>query len=125
MRAGAVETLVATVAEAGSGARGAGARPVPARDLGLQVEELDADLTKKFKLGKDEDGLVVTEVAKGSPAATAGLRPGDLVREVNRRTVGSVDGYRRALRSEDPGVPDVLLIKRGDSFFYVALKPKT
>jgi serine protease Do len=125
LRAGAVETLVAMVGEAGPGARAGGMTPVPARDLGLQVEDLDVELGKKYKLGKDEDGVVVTEVAKGGPAATAGLRPGDLVREVNRRAVVSVDGYRRSLHRDDPGVPDVFLIKRGDGFFYVALKPKT
>ncbi len=125
IRGSAELTLLVSVAEAGSGPGGAGAAPVPARDLGLHVEDLDADLAKKFKLGRDEEGLVVTEVAKGSPAATAGLRPGDLVREVNRKAVDSVEGYRRALRVEDPGVPDVLLLKRGDSYFYVTLKPKT
>jgi serine protease Do len=125
LRAGTVETLVAMVGEAGGGGRPGGPAAVPARDLGLQVEELDVELGKKYKLGKDEDGIVVTEVAKGGPAATAGLRPGDLVREVNRRAVSSVDGYRRSLHRDDPGVPDVFLIKRGESFFYVALKPKT
>ena len=125
LRAGAVETLVATVAEAGAAARAAGLGPVPARDLGVQVQDLDADLAKKFKVEKDEDGVVITEVAKGGPAATAVLRPGDLVREVNRRAISSADGYRRALRRDDPSVPDLFLIKRGDGYLYVALKPKT
>jgi len=125
LRAGVEETLVATVGEAGSGSRAGGTPRVPGRDLGLQVEELDAELAKKYKLAGEEDGVVVTEVTKGGPAATAGIRPGDLVREVNRRTVRSVDGYRRSIHRDDPGLPDVLLIKRGDSFFYVALKPKT
>ena len=124
-RAGAVQTLVATVAEAAGGGRGDGLAPAPARDLGLQVAQLDAELAKKFKLERDDEGLVVTEVAKGSPAASGGVRPGDLVRKVNRKAVGSVEAYRRALRQGDPGVPDLLLIKRGESYFYVGLKPKT
>jgi len=125
LRGGAMETLTVTVAEAGGGARAAGGSPVPARDLGLKVEELDEEMAKKFKLSKEEEGVVITEVAKGSPAATAGVRVGDVVREVNRKAVASVDGYRRSLRGDAPDVPDVLLIKRGENFFYVAMKPKT
>jgi len=125
LRGGAAQTLVATVVEAGNAGRAGVAVPAPGRDLGVQVEELDAEVAKKFKLGKDEEGVVLTEVAKGGPAATAGLRAGDVVREVNRKPVSSVDGYRRAVRRDDPSVPDVFLIKRGESYFYVVLKPKT
>lgn len=125
LRGGVPHTLTVTVAEAGAGPRGGAGTPAAARDLGLLVQELDAGLAKKFKLEKDADGLVVTEVAKGSPAAAAGLRPGDLVREVNRQSVDSVQDYRKALRRDPPDVPDVLLIKRGESYFYVAMKPKT
>lgn len=125
LREGVGRTLLATVVEAG-GAGGAGvAAPRPARDLGLQVEDLDAELVKKFKVGREEEGVILTEVTKGGPAATAGLRPGDLVREVNRKPVTSLDGYRRALRRDDPSVPDVFLIRRGESYFYVAVRPKT
>jgi serine protease Do len=94
------------------------------RDLGMSVEELDGEKVKKFKLREGEEGLVVSDVAKGGPAATAGIRPGDLIREVNRREVRSLDGYRGALRREQ-GEVDLLLLKRGEGFYYVAVKPKT
>jgi len=98
---------------------------VPARrELGLTVEELDAERAKKLKLREDEEGLVVTDVAKGSPAASAGLRPGDLIREVNRRSVRTVEGYQSALTREESGL-DLLLVQRGGGYLYVAVKPKT
>jgi serine protease Do len=125
MRGGQLETLTAVVTEAGGASRvGSGGGSLPARDLGLQVDDLDSEGAKKFKLGKDEEGVVITEVAKGGPAATAGVRPGDLVREVNRRSVASAEEFRRALRRDDPGAPDLLLIKRGEGYLYVAIRPK-
>ena len=126
MRGGLLETLTVTVGEAVAAARATGGGGgLPARDLGLQVDELESEGAKKFKLGKDEEGVVITDVAKGGPAATAGLRPGDLVREVNRRSVASMDAFRRALRRDDPGAPDLLLIKRGEGFLYITIRPKT
>jgi serine protease Do len=122
-RAGKLETVTVKVGEATSTERRASAAPAR-RDLGMTVEELDAEKLKKFKLREGEEGLVVSEVAKGGPAASAGVRAGDLIREVNRREVRSVEGYRSALRREEAEV-DLFLLKRGESHFYVAVKPKT
>ena len=71
-----------------------------------------------------EEGLVVSEVARGGSAASAGIRAGDLIREVNRRDVRSLDGYRSALRREEAEM-DLFLLKRGESYVYVTVKPKT
>jgi S1-C subfamily serine protease len=86
------------------------------------VEELDADKAKKFKV-KEQEGLVVAAVQEGGPAAAAGLRAGDLVAEVNRTEVRALGEYRRALKMEK-GAVNLLLIKRGDAYVYVALEAK-
>ncbi len=95
----------------------------PKKDLGLTVETLDHARAKEFKL-KDEEGLVVTEVAKNGPAAHAGLRPGDLIKEVNQQSVSSVDEYRRMLNETAKGGPDLFLVKRGEAVFFVAIRSK-
>jgi serine protease Do len=123
LRGGKLETLTVKVGEAATAERRTTAPPAR-RDLGMMVEELDAEKVKKFKLREGEDGLVVSDVAKGGPAASAGIRPGDLIREVNRREVRSLEGYRTALR-HDEGEVDLFLLQRGQAHFYVAVKPKT
>jgi serine protease Do len=123
LRQGKLEAIQAKVGEATTAERRASAPP-PRRDVGMTVEELDAEKAKKFKLREDEDGLVVTDVAKGGPASGAGIRAGDVIREVNRRAVRSLDGYRGALRQGE-GEVDVFLLKRGEAYVYVAVKPKT
>jgi len=95
----------------------------PRKDLGFTVETLDQDKAKKFKL-KEDEGLVVTDVAKSGPGAQAGLQPGDLIKEVNQQPVSSLEEYRRFLGESMKGRIDLLLIKRGEAVFYVAVRSK-
>ena len=122
-RGGKLETMTVKVGEAATAERRA-ATPPARRDLGMTVEELNAEKVKKFKLREGEEGLIVSDVAKGGPAASAGIRAGDLIREVNRREVRSLEGYRSVLR-RDEGEGDLFLLQRGQAHIYVAVKPKT
>jgi serine protease Do len=122
LRQGKLEAILAKVGEASTAERRASSPP-PRRDMGMTVEELDQEKAKKFKLREGEEGLV-TDVARGGPASGAGIRAGDVIREVNRRAVRSLDGYRSALRQGE-GEMDLFLLKRGEAYVYVAVKPKT
>src|SRR5262249_55871479 len=51
--------------------------------LGMALQELTPELAKQLGVQNDK-GVVVTEVKPDSPAAQAGLAPGDVIREVNR-----------------------------------------
>jgi serine protease Do len=66
-------------------------------------------------------GVTVTNVEQGSPAAEAGLREGDTILEVNRASVSSVGDFDKAMRSVSNGAT-LLLVKRGDNTFYVAVQ---
>ncbi len=66
-----------------------------ARTALLGVTTRDAD-------GGDQ-GAVVVEVAPGSPAAAAGLRPGDLVTAVEGRSVAGAAELRGRMREHAPG----------------------
>ncbi len=57
-------------------------------------------------------GIEVRAVAPDSPAARAGLRPGDLVREVNGERVDSPEAYRRAVKDLKPGGTVTLAVTR-------------
>src|SRR6201994_2657637 len=54
-------------------------------------------------------------VATGSPAAKAGLKPGDLITAVNGKPVTSTDAFIGAVFADDPGQTVTLTVKRGDS----------
>ena len=63
---------------------------------GVRVAELTPQLAEQFELPAETKGVIVTEVEPGSPAAEAGLQPGDLINEVNRTATPSLEAYRQA-----------------------------
>ena len=93
----------------------------PPKDvLGLTLAELTPETAKKFKLSV-EAGVVVTEVSEGSAAARAGVRPGDLLAEVDQKPVKTLEQVRRALK-EWTRQSHLVLIQRGGNYFYVAIR---
>jgi serine protease Do len=91
--------------------------------LGLSVEPLTPDIARTYGLS-GRSGVVVTDVAEGSAAEAAGIRGGDLILEVNRRPVGSVDEFRKIVGGLKPGdsVPVQLQRGGGGGREYVVLK---
>ena len=58
---------------------------------GVGVGDLNSDARDQFKVPKDVTGAVVTQVDPDSAAATAGLKPGDVIEEINHQAVKSAD----------------------------------
>ena len=56
-------------------------------------------------------------------AAEAGLRPGDVVRQVNGREVASVSDFEGAIRQSGHD-PVMLLVSRGGTTLYVVVEPR-
>jgi serine protease Do len=80
--------------------------------LGLAVEELTSELAQRH--GRTTtSGVIVTEVAAGSSGAEAGIRPGDVILEINRRPVPRVADFRDAVSTIRPGQPVPVYLQRG------------
>lgn len=70
--------------------------------LGVTSTELTPDAAEQFGLAV-ESGVIVTEVERGTPAASAGLRPDDVITAVNDEQVKDSGDFLGALRRYDPG----------------------
>jgi serine protease Do len=92
----------------------------PESRLGLVAQELTPDLAKLFRY-KGKEGVLVSSVASGSPADDAGLRPGDIIREIDRATVEDVETYERLIREAEPGGTLLLLVRRTSGQLYLTL----
>jgi serine protease Do len=89
---------------------------------GVTLEELTPEYRRTLGLGPDvQRGVVITDLEQNSPAARAGLRPGDVVLELNRAPVDSLAKFKE-LYAKSSG--DVLLLvhRRGGSIFLVVRK---
>ena len=88
--------------------------------LGVAVQRVTPDLAKTFKL-EGPQGALVASVAAGSPAMNAGVQPGDVIAEIDRQPVKSVDDLERAIDKLHPGSSTLLLVHRNGGDLYIAL----
>ena len=91
--------------------------------LGLRVEPITSDIASSLKLN-NTDGVVISGVEAGGPAAEAGLRRGDVVREINRSPIHDLDDYEAATTNLKPDTAVLMLVERRGNNHYVALKPE-
>ncbi len=89
--------------------------------LGARLSPITDDLRDKFKLSQDQKGVVVTDVMPDGNAAGRGLKPGDVIVEVQQEAVSSpaevqerMDRYRKQNRKTV-----LMLIQSGDGLRWV------
>ncbi|MCM8780754.1 MAG: Do family serine endopeptidase [Candidatus Omnitrophica bacterium] len=61
---------------------------------GLEVGPLDSEAAKRYRL-EEKRGVVVIDVEPDSSADEAGIIPGDVISEINRRPVNSLSDYQK------------------------------
>ena len=66
--------------------------------------------------------MVVSEVVSESSAALAGIRPGALIKEINRQPVHNMEDFRTAVQQAGPKDSVLLLLKQGIHSRFVVLK---
>ena len=89
---------------------------------GLSVQDITPEVAQQLGLNPDEQGVVISGVDPGSPAGEAGLRTGDVVKEVNRQEIHNLNDYNQALEKAKQDKSLLLVIKRGGSTHFVVLK---
>ncbi len=88
---------------------------------GLALRDLDDQLRRHFDVApRVESGAVIVGIEPDSTAARAGLRPGDVIIEANRKKVGSVEDLRDIVGKSDG--PLLLRIHRQGGSVYLLLK---
>ncbi len=77
-------------------------------------------IEKGHPLAGRVEGVEVIEVKRGSAAASAGLRQGDIIVSVNRQPVKNVEDVRRAAKSNQSGI--LLNIRRGNGALFLVIQ---
>jgi S1-C subfamily serine protease len=80
--------------------------------LGIVGAQLTPEIASALNLSTSE-GVLVREVAPSGPAATAGIRPGDIITSVNGQTVRTPEDLLAALRQTKPGDEAEVQVSRG------------
>jgi serine protease Do len=119
-RDGAERTLTVTVGElpedqqqaaATPGPQDRGGRTTDVPGTGMKVSAITPELRERFSLREDQRGVVITEVAQGSPSAERNIRPGDVIVEVSQEAVATpAEVLERVERARGANRRNVLML---------------
>ena len=88
----------------------------------MNLQPLTPQISRQLELPADTTGVVVTEVDQNGAAAAQGIDRGDVIMEINRQPVASLDDVKSALdKSGDK--PILLLISRKGQTIFLTVKP--
>ena len=87
--------------------------------MGLQ--SLKDEYREALELPKDIDGVIVTDVQRGTPAAKAGLRRGDVIVEIDKKQIENLDDFRSVMDDYDDDKVMVVIF-RGGGYFYTMIR---
>ncbi|WP_432452124.1 Do family serine endopeptidase [Agarivorans sp. QJM3NY_29] len=80
--------------------------------IGVGIQDINADLRKAFELENGQKGVLVTSVLEDSPAKKAGIKAGDVIIAVDGKSTGSTGQLRSQIGSKAIGDKTKLTILR-------------
>ena len=117
VRDGAHKTLTVNVAKLADEQVATATNADDGTKLGIAARSLTPQLAQQLGVS-ESSGVLVQQVEDGGRAQTAGIAPGDVIVEVDRKPVGSVAALQQALKAHRAGTPLLMLVRReGQSLF--------
>jgi serine protease Do len=122
IRNGVQQQIQATISEltpeaARSGAGQGGPSGQNPAKLGITVSPLTPDTARELNLPSTTQGLAIESVDPSGPAAAAGLQSGDVIQEVNRQQVRTVQDLEKAVAASGNRPPLFLINRNGQMIF--------
>jgi len=136
LRDGKEQLIAVKVAERPSDELLAKKEPAPPKEQGetikppdnvlasLRVQALDNAVMSQLNISAKTTGVVIASVESGGQAEAAGLLRGDVIQEVNREPVKTMDDYQKAVSKIKKEDLAVLLVNRQGNSLFVAVNPK-
>jgi S1-C subfamily serine protease len=98
--------------------------------LGIQMVTLTPEVKEKIttRFGDKinlaaSQGILLVRIVPNSPAAIAGLRPGDVIKSINNQPVLKVDEVQKLVENSKIGIPLQVQVERNGRTFQVLVKP--
>ena len=93
------------------------------KQLGITLSSITQDIRMRQNIPENVSGLLVTKVEQNTDAEIKGIRPGDIIQEINQVSVNNINAFRKiinSLKGSKKGV--LLLVNRQGNINFVALK---
>jgi serine protease Do len=109
-------------ARAGNGREPDGPAQETSSGFGITLQNITPDIARRLRL-EGRRGAVVTDIEQGSPAARAGLQPGDVIVRVGRQPVETAaEAQRELARITSGGTAFLRVIRGGQETFVTVTK---
>jgi len=92
------------------------------KKLGLTLSTITKEIRMSQNIPGEVTGLLITNVEQNTDAETKGVRPGDIIQEVNQVPITDMDAFKRIITSLNDNRGVLLLINRQGNINFVALK---
>ncbi|MDD3927001.1 MAG: trypsin-like peptidase domain-containing protein [bacterium] len=89
--------------------------------VGVGVQDLNRDMITNLGLDARTKGIIVAQIYPGSPAEKAGLKPYDIITDMNRKSVGNTAAFIKKIRSMKPGDKLTLMVVREKASMLIPL----
>ena len=91
------------------------------RTMGIRVEDITPKNRNYYRI-LTREGVVISEIAKGSHLARIGARPGDVIRQIDDMTIANTEDFKKATVKYRQKHSVVILLQRGDQGYYITVK---
>lgn len=98
----------------------AGASTQSTDEIGLTVQTITPQLAEQLN-AKAGEGVVITQVKPNSIAASAGIEPGSIIVQVNRKPIKNAEDFKREVKKSSASKSILLLIKKNNMQQFIAL----
>jgi serine protease Do len=120
LRDGKEKTVTVKIAKRTEDKLAARGRPKEeAEEFGIRVSDLKPEIMQQFNMD-EKSGVIVTQVESGSKGDDAGVQVGDIIKEINRKSVKNTGDYEEILEQISSGETVNLFIRRKNAGFLVA-----
>lgn len=93
-----------------------------ADNFGMIVQEITPEISKYLGMSR-KAGVIVVDVREESPADEAGIRPQDVILQIDKVKINSVKDFEREIAKVNKKDGFLLLIKRGNISTFVPVRP--
>ena len=91
------------------------------RLIGIRVADLTPENRKRYQTSARE-GVVISEIDSRSYLAGIGVRPGDVIRQIDDTAIANKDDFKKAAVRYRQKSSVVVLVQRGDQGYYITVK---
>lgn len=91
---------------------------------GITVTDISPEIVRRFRLEAGREGVAVIAIERDSSAARAGIQVGDVIEEVNRQPIRSLEDFEIAAAAASDSDRILIFSRRGDTSLFRVLRQR-